>query len=149
VEVKVNTFITNLDGRRVRVVLRTIAGTLLAVGISGAALSLGAEPHSFAESLGIMATLGGPGYLALAVFLARFAERPENARMGAFLIPLGMALGMVNLLGIVAVLTPFLGLYALAMLMMLFIPVLAGGAGLGWGCLLGSAAMTSNRWRQQ
>jgi hypothetical protein len=119
---------------------RVIAGTLLAILLSGTALWLGPEPHSFAESLGIMAFLGGPFFFILAIYLARHtAEQQERNQLArAALVPMGMGLVSVLLLTAAVVLLPALGLWSFALLFLLFLPSLAGGAGLGLGCLIGT-----------
>jgi hypothetical protein len=120
--------------------VRSIAGTLLAVLLSGASLSVGLEPHTFAESLGIMAILGTPGYLILGVRLARFVDRQEEAgwKSRAAVVLRGMGFGIVNLLAIMLVLGPFIGGYILVLMVLLLVPLVVGGAGLGIGCLIGS-----------
>jgi hypothetical protein len=118
--------------------VRAIVGTLLAVVASGAVFHLGQERHSFAESVGSMGLLGGPGFLILSILLARDVARreAEGVRIRAGLVPMGMALSLLNLGGISLVTAPFAGMYALAIPVMFFLPVIAGGAGLGLGCLI-------------
>ena len=118
---------------------RTIVGTLLAIVLSGAALSFGPEPHSFGESLGMMAILGGPGFLLLGFLLARHVARQEGRtlKFRGTVMWIGIGLGALNLLATSVVFAPFIGWWSL-FLWILFLPAaLAGGVGLGLGCLLG------------
>jgi len=119
---------------------RVIVGTLLAILLSGTAFWLGPEPHSFAESIGGMAMLGGPFFFIFAIYLARHTALQEerNRLSRAALIPMGMGLTSVILLTATVVLLPVLGLWSFAFLFLFFLPSLAGGAGLGLGCLIGT-----------
>lgn len=110
---------------------RVIVGTLLAVLLSGTALWLGPERHTFWESVGSMAILGGPIFLVVGILLAR------DGVEGPVLVFLGMALSGLALLGITLVLTPILLWWAFAFFMYFFLPALAGGAGLGFGFWIG------------
>jgi len=123
---------------------RVIVGTVLAILLSGAALWLGPEHHSFAESLGTMAVFGGPFFFIFGIYLALHTARQEerNQLTRAVLVPLGMGLTTVMLLTAVIVLLPVLKVWSLAILIRLFIPSLAGGAGLGLGCLIGTRRRT-------
>jgi hypothetical protein len=110
---------------------RVIAGTLLAILLSGTAMWLGPEPEKFWESIGSMALLGGPVFLVLGILLARGGVK------GPGLVFLGMALSVLALLGILLVLTPVLRWWAFVFFMYFFLPALAGGAGLGLGLWIG------------
>ena len=120
--------------------VRVIVGTLLAILLSAIAFALGIERHPFGESLGIMAILGGPVFFILAIYLARHTARQEerNQLSRAAVVPMSMGLASLMLLTAVVVLTPALGLWSFAIFILLFIPSLAGGAGLGLGCLIGA-----------
>jgi len=119
---------------------RVIVGTLLAIVLSGAAVWVGPEPHSFGESVGLMALLGGPFFFIFAIYLARHtAEQEErNELHRAMPVFLGMSLTTLMLLLAVVVLLPVLKFWSLAIFILLFLPSLAGGAGLGLGCLIGT-----------
>lgn len=110
---------------------RVIFGTLLAIFLSGTALWLGPERHTFWESVGSMAIPGGPVFLVLGILLTR--DRVE----GVALVFLSMALSALALLGITLVLAPVLLWWSFAFFMYFFLPALAGGAGLGLGCWIG------------
>lgn len=111
---------------------RVIVGTLLAILLSGTALWLGPERHKFLESVGSTAILGGPVFLILGILLARTPVE------GPALVFLGTAFSALALLGIMLVLAPALLWWSFAFFMYFFMPALAGGAGLGLGCWIGS-----------
>ena len=119
--------------------VRTAAATILAIVLSGVALHLGPEPHSITESIGITGILGGPGFLILGYRLAKYAaeQREKSRKFRATLVPLGMALGLLNMIAVLLLAVPFITWWALVLPVMFFFPALAGGAGLGLGCMIG------------
>jgi hypothetical protein len=125
--------------------MRVGVGAVLGTALGAAALSAGPEPHSYAESLGIMGILAAPEYFLLGFALARQVERqrPLTRKQFFAVVLQGAALGLVNLLVEGLVLVPFVGAYMIMLVTLFFVPILVGGAGLGMGCLFGAPASGS------
>jgi hypothetical protein len=115
-------------------------GAVLGAALGAAALSVGPERHSYAESLATMGLVAAPGYLLMGLRLARQVERERPlTRTQSFAVVLqGAALGLVNLLAVGLLLAPFAGAYVIMLVTLFFVPMLVGGAGLGIGCLFGA-----------
>ena len=120
--------------------MRAGVGAVLGAVLGAAALSVGREPHSFADSLAAMGLGAAPGYLLMGLWLARQVERerPLTRKQSFAVVLQGAAIGLANLLALGLLVAPFAGGYVIVLLELFFVPMLLGGAGLGIGCLFGA-----------
>jgi hypothetical protein len=108
-----------------------VMGVLMAVLVGGVALHLGPEPEPLLQAFGAMAILAGPGFALLASPVIRALEGTPWLVAPVF----GMAAGLANLLVVLLILTPIVGLWIYALAILFFLPFLAAGAAFGLGCL--------------
>jgi hypothetical protein len=119
--------------------MRVIAGALLGVLLATGTWVVGIESRGALGSLGVIALLSGPGFLALGVALSLWlygeGTPTRERRLSAML--LGMAGSASTLLGLTLVASLVIGVYALLFAYKLVVPALAGGLGVGLGCQIG------------
>jgi hypothetical protein len=119
--------------------LRALAGALLGIVLATLTWIVGIERRGALATLGAVALLTGPGFLALGVALTYWLDGPGGPGSTRRLIAvlLGMAASVSNLLVLMLLASLFVGAYALLFACKLFVPVLAGGLGVGLGCQVG------------
>jgi hypothetical protein len=119
--------------------MRVIAGTVLGVLLATGTWVVGFECRGALASLGMIALVIGPGFLALGVALSLWLYgegKPTRQRRLTALL-LGMAGSASTLLGLTLVASLVIGVYALLFAYKLVVPALAGGLGVGLGCQIG------------